>query len=248
MWLRSEEEIIRRIVASKSSLANSLSFSLNSAFPCSEHRFSNDVLVSVNVPRAHLGLDPGQKPGDIDILLIPFNDCQYHFERSVAIEVKVLRPTISKPSRNVNSMGFKQVLGLLRDGFPFVGLLHIAVPETTPTELCWNIPVIANAIGSNGELVETGERVAMDPFPITTAQRQEGRINALDLPVEAGFNSIGFNLSPDGEGFSGGTVGFDKMGKLNPQVSQELLEAIEAYLINNIGSFSKVRWFDKSRR
>lgn len=248
MWLRSEEEVIKRIVANKTSLANSVSFALKSAFPYPEHQFSNDVLVSVNVPRAHLGLDPEQKPGDIDLFLIPFNDCQYHFDRSIAIEVKVLRPTIAKPSRNVNSMGFKQASGLLRDGFPFVGLLHIAVPEVIPTEFCWDVPVIGNALGPSGELVETGERVAVDPFPIITAQRQEGRINALGLPMEAGFNSIGLNLSPDGEGFSGGTVGFDKTGKLNPRVSNELLEAIKAYLINNRASFSEVRWFDKSRR
>ncbi|UDL05990.1 hypothetical protein [Marinobacter sp. CA1] len=248
MWLRSEEEVIKRIVANKTSFANSVSFALNSAFPYPEHQFSNDVMVSVNVPRAHLGLDPEQKPGDIDLLLIPLDDYQYHFDLSVAIEVKVVRPTIAKPSRNVNSMGFKQTSGLLRDGFPFVGLLHIAVPEAIPTELFWNVPVIDNALGPNGELVETGERVAMDPFPIITAQRQEGRINALGLPMEAGFNSIGLNLSPDGEGFSGGTVGFDKIGKPNPQVSKDLLEAIEAYLINNRESFSEVRWFDKSRR
>lgn len=248
MWLRSEEEIIKRIVANRTALANSVSFALNSAFPYPEHQFANDVLVSVNVPRAHLGLDPEQKPGDIDLHLIPFNDYRYHFERSVAIEVKVLRPTIAKPSRNVNSMGFKQASGLLRDGFPVVGLLHIAVPEETPAEFCWDVPVIANNLGPYGELVETGERVAMDPFPIITAQRQEGRINALDLPMEAGFNSIGLNLSPDGEGFSGGTMGFDKMGKINPQVSQELLEAIEAYLINNRERFSEVRWFDKGGR
>ena len=43
-------------------------------------------------------------------------------------------------------------------------------------------------------------------------------------------------------------MGFDKMGKINPQVSQELLEAIEAYLINNRERFSEVRWFDKGGR
>ena len=48
MWLRSEEEVIKRIVANKASLANSVSFALRSAFPYPEHHFSNDVLVSVN--------------------------------------------------------------------------------------------------------------------------------------------------------------------------------------------------------
>jgi len=245
MWLRSEEEIIKRIVANKTSLANCVRFALNAAFPYPEHQFANDVLISVNVPRAQLGLDPERKPGDIDLLIIPFNDYRYHFERSIAIEVKVLRPTIAKPSRNSNSMGFKQTSGLLQDGFPFVGLLHIAVPETTPAEFCWDVPMIANTLGPNGELVETGERVVIDPFPIITAQRQEGRINALGLPVEAGFKSIGLNLSRDGEDFSGGTVGFEKTGGPNPQLSQELLAAIEEYLNNHRGSFSEVRWFDK---
>lgn len=247
MWLRSEEEIIQRIIANRTTLANCVSFALNSAFPYPDHQFANDVLISVNVPRAQLGLDPYQKPGDIDLLIIPFSDSRYHFELSVAIEVKVLRPTIAKPSRNVNSMGFKQTSGLLRDGFPFVGLLHVAVPEATPEVFCWDIPMIANTLGPNGELVETGERVVIDPFPIITAQRQEGRINALDLPIEAGFNSIGLNLSPDGKDFSGCTVGFERTGKPNLQLSQELLEAIERYLVNHRGSFREVTWFDKSR-
>ncbi len=117
MWLRSEEEILKRIVANRTSLANCVSFSLNAAFPYPDHQFANDVLISVNVPRAQLGLDPKKKPGDVDLLIVPFNDSRYHFERSVAIEVKVLRPTTEKPSRNVNSMGFKQISGLLRDGF-----------------------------------------------------------------------------------------------------------------------------------
>ncbi len=37
-----------------------------------------------------------------------------------------------KPSKNVNTNGVKQVYGLLRDGFPYVGLLHIVIPEPFP--------------------------------------------------------------------------------------------------------------------
>ncbi len=244
MWLRSEGEILKRIVSNRTTLANCVGFSLNAAFPYPEHQFANDVLISVNVPRAQLGLAPELKPGDIDLLIIPFNESRYYFDRAIAIEVKVLRPTIAKPSRNVNSMGFNQTTGLLQDGFPFIGLLHIAIPEATPAEFCWDVPMIDNTLGPNGELVETGKRVAMDPFPIITAQRQEGRINALDLPEEAGFNSIGLNLSLDGENFSGGTVGFEKTGRPNPLLSQEIMEAIEKYLNNHRGSFSEVRWFD----
>lgn len=247
MWRQSEEKILKRIIANRACLANCINFSLNSAFPYPEHQFANDVLIFLSVPRAELGLDPERKPGDVDLLVVPFDHSQYHFERSIAIEVKVVRPTIKKPSRNVNSMGLKQVSGLLRDGFPFVGLLHVALPEATPEEHCWDLPLIANTLGPNGELVETGERVAIDPFPIITAQRQEGRIATMGLPVEVGFCSIGLNLSTDGEGFSGGTVGFDKPGKLNPQISHELLKAIEKYLDNHRGSFSEVRWFDKGR-
>lgn len=247
MWWQSEEEVLKRIATNKMCLANCVSFALETAFPYPESRFANDILISTNVPRTGLGLEPERKPGDIDVLIIPFHDSEYYFERSIAIEVKVLRPSIARPSRNVNSMGIKQVSGLLRDGFPFVGLLHIAVPEKSPAELWWNVPMIAGTLKPSGEVVETGEHVFIDPLPIITAERQEGRIAAAGLPIESGFCSIGLNLSLDYESFSGGTTGFDKPGMPNPQRSQKLLAAIERCLNIHRGNFSEVQWFGKSR-
>lgn len=248
MWWQSEEEVIKRIIDNKTSLANCISFALNTAFTHPEHPWANDILVSVNIPRTELGLNPEQKPGDIDLLIIPFNDFRYFFDRSIAIEVKVLRPTIAKPSRNVNSMGLRQTLGLLRDGFPFVGLIHIAIPESTPSELVWDVPVISDTLGPNGELIETGRSIAIDPFPVVTAERQEGRINTMGLPIEIGFSSTGLALSADGDRISGGTVGLSRTGLPNPNFSQSLLGDIEKYFINNRESFSEIRWLSESRK
>lgn len=50
-WLNSETQVLKRIVASKQLLANTIYFALDSAFPHPEHAFARDILVAANVPR-----------------------------------------------------------------------------------------------------------------------------------------------------------------------------------------------------
>ena len=48
-WIKSEEEVLRRMVADRQILANALHFMLDAAFPYPEHAFRQDVLVGVNI-------------------------------------------------------------------------------------------------------------------------------------------------------------------------------------------------------
>ena len=198
-WLSCETQVLKRIVTSKQLLANTICFALDSAFPHPEHAFAQDILVAVNVPREALALPPGRKPGDVDLLLVPYRDRPMP-ERAIAIEAKVVRPTVEKPSRNVNSMGRRQALGLLEDGFPFVGLLHIVVPESLPEEHHLRVPVCDNKLDKAGKLKETGEYMSVDPFPLASARRQEGRLKALALPEPVAFKSIAFGLNVESYG------------------------------------------------
>lgn len=162
--------------------------------------------------------------------------------RAVAIEAKVVRPTFERPHKNANSLGASQVLGLLEDGFPFVGLLHISVPEPLPADLHFKVRHIS---GVDSELnpIETGETSIFDPFPVYSAERQLGRLEALGLPETVAFGSIGFTLSTDGEAIAGNTIGYERTGKRNPLQSSALLQRLAEFATNRPEAFTKVRWY-----
>ncbi|CFN94022.1 Uncharacterised protein [Bordetella pertussis] len=244
-WLSSEAEVLKRIVANRQALASTMYFALDSAFPYPEHAFAQSVYVGINIPRAKLQLSPDQRPGDVDCLIVPFSDNEILLERTIAIEAKIVRPSISNPGRNANTMGRAQVRGLLCYGFPFVGLVHISVPESMPSHMHWEVPEISDIVGSNGELIETGEYFIFDPFPLASARRQEGRVLALGLPVEVGYRVIALTLSNNGERFCGFTIGEARAGARNPVVSHRVLEAVRMLLTTEPHLFEVVHWFNE---
>lgn len=241
-WWQSETEVLKRIVSRKQLLANTIHFALESAFPHPENAFAQDVLVAINVPREDLGFPSGRKPGDIDLLIVPLRGSPMP-DRTIEIEAKVVRPTIAMPSRNVNSMGRQQALGLLEDGFPFVGLLHIAIPEPLPEEQHLRLLLCYNELDGAGELKETGEYVSFDPFPLVSARRQEGRLKALDLPAQIAFKAIAFGLNVERNCFEGCNVSEQKFGGANEMPSPALWQAINGYLEDGRGNFQVVQWY-----
>jgi hypothetical protein len=243
-WLSCESEVLRRIIFDKCTLANTIRFALNGAFPYPEHVFGQDVLVGINIPREVIGLPSGFKPGDIDCLVIPFRGSLLLVDKIIAIEVKVLRPTIANPGRNVNKMGVTQACGLLRDGFPFVGLVHLSIPERLPIEYHWWLKKFTGRVLSNGILEEEKELMPVDPFPLLSAQRQYGRVQSLGLPDEIGYNVIGFNLSRDGQSFSGNTIGNERRPLQNPSMSEALIKSIHKLAMSKQEIFHRVKWYN----
>jgi len=230
----------------RQSLSNTIHFALDSAFQYPEHPFGQDIYLGINVPREALGLELGRKPGDIDYLVVPVGKSGPMVDRSIAIEAKVVRPTLKNPDRNANSFGRKQVLGLLSDGFPFVGLLHIVVPEPLPDELHWQIPMIDNKLGPDGKLQETGQLLPLDPFPVLAAGKQESRLLAFELPDTVGYKVISFQLSQDGQSFSGNTVNESRRGSENPQMCTRLQNQIGRYLRDNPNNMQRVSWYGEA--
>ncbi len=243
--LKSEADILRCIVSDTQILANTIYFVLDTAFPHPGHAFAQDIVLAMNVPRTALGLDASNKPGDIDYLIIPFKGEQFIYDRTIAVEVKVVRPSLKKPSRNTNSMGRSQVLGLLRDGFPVVGLLHVSIPETLPESLLWRVPLISNKLGPKGEVVKTGKYISVDPFPIISAERQEGRLVALNLPSEVAFKAIGYSLSRKKIGFAGSSANLEHRGLVNPDANSNLIDNVALYFSSRPELFLTIRWYNK---
>ena len=62
-------------------------------------------LIKQNVLRADLEFNQMDKPGDFDVIIIPCSGNNILYNKSCAIEVKIVRPTRKKPSKNSNSLG-----------------------------------------------------------------------------------------------------------------------------------------------
>jgi len=126
----SEANLIKYVLAQCRRLYDLFGFVVDPAlgFP----REGWDYRILCNVDRALLALDPALKPGDIDIIIVPTKTDRLYVEYAMAVEVKRLYLPLDKRWRDTNSSGIAQARGLLRDGFPFVGILHLVLAETSP--------------------------------------------------------------------------------------------------------------------
>jgi hypothetical protein len=239
-WTEFEAPVLLRAIDSISTFSNLTGFALRGAFHSLEHCYARDVLVAVNVPRQLLGLDAKGCPGDIDLLLVPLGD-SLMADRAIGIEVKVVRPTMENPSRNANSTGQKQALGLVRDGFPFVGLAHICIPERLPDELHLRVPWMSTKFGPKGEVQMLDKHMNVDPFPLICAQRQFGRLRAMNLPREVGYKVLSVELSRDGQRFAGYNMNEEKMPLRNPCSSPALVDAVRQLCDRRADLFRRIR-------
>lgn len=160
-------------------------------------------LVTKTILRNELKLEQGKKPGDIDVMIIPFSKDEIHFEKTSVYEVKIVRPTRKNPGRNANSLGATQVLGLVEDGFPFVGLIHVSITEPLPEEEKQDIKFstlkVDSEIGTENSksfddyLID----VKMDQFAWWSSENQVKRLMSLQLPDFIGISSYGLEFYED---------------------------------------------------
>lgn len=98
------------------------------------HPRGKDIDILCGIRRADAGLNPAEKPGDFDIVMLPQVNGAYYLHKVMAVEVKVLRLAAKNRDAHVRPSGASQARGMVKDGIPFVGLLHIILPEPSPVE------------------------------------------------------------------------------------------------------------------
>ena len=238
----SEKEFLYKLLTDKRSLIHAIDFALEAAFPYPKRCLSYDILVSLNIERAKIGLLPNRRPGDVDILILPIQAEEILYDYAIAIEAKIFRPTLKNPGKNVNKFGLSQALGLRRDGFPFVGLLHIALPENTPHQLRPKIPLMENKLDGKGNLLFSGQHIAIDPFSLMAAYRQEGRLKAKQIPPDISYKVLAFEISQNGS-LIANTVGFSYSGHKNPFYSKKVEKLLTNFYQKNSEFFTKISWF-----
>ncbi len=66
-------------------------------------------------------------PGDIDLLIVPYEMDELVLDRVVAVEIKAVRASFANQGKSPNGFGVSQASGLLQMGFPYVALAHLIV-------------------------------------------------------------------------------------------------------------------------
>jgi ClpX C4-type zinc finger len=249
----SESQVIHYLLTRKEDFVWSFGFMLRGSFEGYEpiiHSGDNfdGLRIAMNIPREELGLDATRtSPGDIDVLIVPWKENQNLYEKTMAIEVKIVRPTLKNPSRNANSLGLTQVEGLINDGFNYIGLMHITTPEPLPKQYLTETKVTkAGRIKVND--LEPKEILKLDMFSVYASDRQFGRLNNLGLPDYIGLNSLGIKIRIKNEqgnvywGIASYTTANERAPSLNPNASQKTSDLVRNHFEANKDRYLNLKW------
>lgn len=245
----SEKDLIRRISYSGEDLRLNLNLFnglLRTPIQYEALREYTGVYIKFEVPRESLGLVPGLKPGDIDVLLIPHSDSHIYLNRTCALEVKVVRPTRKKPTKSPNSNGVTQALGLARDGFPLVGLIHLCMTEPLLEHEKQIIKYYTSPLNidkptrASKKDLEDFRYIKIDQFPQFAIQNQMKKLIRMEIPKYIGIEVVGINVTKDNQLFITNDYELNNKfssGYFNPHMKIQTIEAIKDYFNQNSNSF-----------
>lgn len=179
------------------------------------------VFVGAMIPTSLLVPD-AVRPGDIDLLLIPYEGNELILDRTLAIEVKVIRARFDRQGKSPNDFGFSQTMALRELGFPYVGLLHIIVSDDSPTH-AWRKAAVTQIIDAEGRTEELRD-VWADMMPSDLMLRGFGRLAANSPHLDIGYVSS-YLPFPPGK-YSGIHLPIGQAARLNPAVRIETLDSV----------------------
>jgi hypothetical protein len=108
---------------------------------------------------------PGMhRPGDIDLLVIPYEGGHLVLERTLAIEFKVIRASFARQGKSPNDFGYSQAAALLDLGIPYVAVGHFITSDSSPRELWHQV--------MRGEILDSSGRFGIPPWWTMTCCRQ----------------------------------------------------------------------------
>lgn len=198
---------------------------------------NSGVLISPFVPTNKI-LAHKTFPGDIDLLIIPFEGNELLLSKTLAIEFKIVRATFLKQGKSPNEFGFTQAEGLLELGFPYAAVAHLIISDQSP-EAAWQEKHVVRVLDSNGR-VSHPEPIMIDYMPADLINRAIGRLESR-RDTNPNFNKLGLlasYISDHGNWTPSGSA-----AALNPKTSQDLLDAVANYYHRHPNRFLKtLRW------
>jgi hypothetical protein len=187
-----------------------------------------DCELYLNVPTALLGRSPGTRPGDIDVLVVPCSGRTRYWDSMIAVEVKSFRVRSARRGKSPSDFGSEQVRGLVDIGFPYAGLLHLAVMERGTPDEHEMLPVYPTDTWGAANAPPT-KWINLDLSSSSYAFRHNPRLQGLSLPDCVGLKLFSTVEMPNG-GLHGHTIGYERAVSENPNKSDELIAGISSIL------------------
>ncbi len=177
---------------------------------------------------------PGlSSPGDIDVLVIPYEGEELELSHTLVIEIKVIRASFARQGKSPNQFGFSQAGALLKAGFPHVAVGHLIVSDDRSPEHAWRKQLMAKIVDTDGACGPF-QTVMCDMLPSDLLRRSHGRLrhNCPD-PRLGHFSAFPWRSGtwfPEGE-----------RAALNPHMRSDVLEGVYAYYQKHGRHFLRTR-------
>lgn len=174
-----------------------------------------------------------ERPGDIDLLVIPYEADQLVLDRVLAIEVKAVRAKFARQGKSPNEFGFSQASALLELGFPYVAVAHLIVSDGSPYDF-WQTMIKAQIL-ENDEVKILGPEL-VDPLPNNLTDRVFGRLLKSCPSTEIGLISAYVCSKLFGTDTKGGHTIISpnaRPARLNRATKASTLESVASYFEQN---------------
>lgn len=180
------------------------------------------------------------KPGDIDVLVIPFEGDELILSHALAIEIKIIRASFMNQQKSPNEFGFSQAKGLLGAGFPYVAVGHLIVSDCSPKEAWREIGMVTIEDAETG-LCSPMTMIKHDCLPLDLLNRAHGR-----LKKQCPDDAIGHFAAYVGG--LGVTMPEVRAVQKNTNIDKELLDSIYEYYQMHYKKFLKTWKFPPSTK
>lgn len=195
-------------------------------------------------------LFPGvNKPGDIDLLVVPYEKDELVLDRVMAIEFKIVRASFARQGKSPNEYGFTQALHLQSLGFPYVCVGHIILSDQSPPE-CWMDVMCGELV--DGERLINPRTVRADPMPSDLIERVLGRLEANAPSKSLGLLAAYMKFSGNRERYFSNQdsiwIPSARPATLNPTPKASALDAVDAFFRKYFRYFLDTPRHDPVRR
>lgn len=193
---------------------------------------NSGVLIGAFINMNHI-LKGQTYPGDVDLLILPYEGDDLVLSKALAVELKVIRASFKKQGKSPNQYGFSQAQALLDIGFPYAAVGHIIISDESP-ETHWRSTGVTTILNSETGLCSPIENVKADLMPVDLIRRSYGRLKANRKNSSIGLFTT--YLRDEEIWFPLG-----KPVKKNKDSKKEVLDSIWVFYQKNTGLFFDTR-------
>ena len=219
-----EEQVVAKVIANMKIFGRWFSTLMPNLYL--ESGLHSGVMVAISIPSKKL-IPNMSFPGDVDILIIPYDGDDLILSKTVAVEAKVLRAQKRRPGKSPNKLGYSQAQAMLDIGFPYVAVGHLIVTDDIPEQP--NREVLIATIGPR-ETIASLALAQIDMFENDLANRSFGRLSKNCPNDQIGY----FAMNYDGNRI------FEPLGRscgYNANCTRQLLDCVKLYYEKNYSAF-----------